>query len=43
MTCVKDTLFFPVNFVYNIALLYFGRNKAINSYPQFLFSYRQYK
>lgn len=41
MTCVKDTVSFPVNFVY-IAVLYLGRNKATTSYSysKFLFSPR---
>lgn len=43
MTCVKDIVFFSINFVYNIALLCLGHNKAINSYSKFLFSYRHYK
>lgn len=43
MTCVKDIVSSLVNFVYNIAVLYLGHNKATTSNSKFLFSYRLYE
>lgn len=37
MTCVKDTVFFPINFVYNTAPVHSGQLKQLPHIPSFCF------